>query len=179
MVRREPRKAGHPNLVIRTRFRGCRSLRDPAKVSGSIPGTTLSSSFSHSRRMPKSPANIHDLFFKRVMSDPESAGQFLREHLPPDIAALLSDDPPELQPGSFVDEDLVQHQTDLLFQMRLREGGEFLAYVLVEHKSAPDRLARLQLLRYMAQVLVRWHRENKRLPLPPVVPLLAHHGPSG
>jgi hypothetical protein len=28
-------------------------------------------------------------------------------------------------------------------------------------------------------VLVQWHRENKRLPLPAVVPLLAHHGPSG
>ena len=129
--------------------------------------------------MPKSPANIHDLFFKRIMSDPESAGQFLREHLPPDIAALMSDDPPELQSGSFVDEDLAQHQTDLLFQMRLRGGGEFLTYILVEHKSAPDRLARLQLLRYVTQMLVQWHRENKRLPLPPVVPLLAHHGPSG
>lgn len=154
-------------------------MRDPAKVGGSIPGTTLQLIISPSRRMPNSPANIHDLFFKRVMSDPESAGQFLREHLPPGIAALLSEDPPELQPGSFVDAELMEHQTDLLFQMRLREGGKFLTYILVEHKSAPDRLARLQLLRYVTQVLAQWHRENKRLPLPPVVPLLAHHGPSG
>lgn len=113
------------------------------------------------------------------MSDPESAGQFLHEHLPPDVAALLSDDPPELQSGSFVDEELAPHQTDLLFRIKLKDGGEALAYVLVEHKSAPDRLARLQLLRYVTRVLVQWHRENKRLPLPAVVPLLAHHGPSG
>jgi len=129
--------------------------------------------------MSKQPANIHDAFFKKVMSDPQSAGQFLHEHLPPDVAALLSEDPPELQSGSFVDEDLAQHHTDLLFRVKLRESGEALAYVLVEHKSAPDPLARLQLLRYVTRVLVQWHRENKRLPLPAVVPLIAHHGPSG
>lgn len=130
--------------------------------------------------MSKQPANIHDAFFKKVMSDPQSAGQFLHEHLPPDVAALLSEDPPELQSGSFVDEDLAQHQTDLLFRIRLKEeGGEALAYILAEHKSAPDPLARLQLLRYVTRVLVQWHRENKRLPLPAVVPLIAHHGPSG
>ena len=130
--------------------------------------------------MSKPPANIHDAFFKKVMSDPQSAGQFLYEHLPPDVAALLSEDPPELQSGSFVDEDLAQHQTDLLFRIRLKEeGGEALAYILAEHKSAPDPLARLQLLRYVTRVLVQWHRENKRLPLPAVVPLIAHHGPSG
>ena len=130
--------------------------------------------------MSKPPANMHDAFFKKVMSDPQSAGQFLHEHLPPDVAALLSEDPPELQSGSFVDEDLAQHQTDLLFRIRLKEeGGEALAYILAEHKSAPDPLARLQLLRYVTRVLVQWHRENKRLPLPAVVPLIAHHGPSG
>lgn len=129
--------------------------------------------------MSKPPANIHDSFFKRVMSDPVSAGRFLREHLPPDVAALLGDDPPELQAGSFVDEELAQHQTDLLFRIKLKEGNEALAYILIEHKSAPDPLARLQLLRYLTRVLVQWHRENKRLPLPAVVPLIAHHGPSG
>jgi predicted transposase/invertase (TIGR01784 family) len=129
--------------------------------------------------MSKQPANIHDAFFKKVMSDPEVAGQFLREHLPSDVAALLSAEPPELLSGSFVDEELAQHHSDLLFRLLLREGGDVLAYLLVEHKSAPDPLARLQLLRYMTRVLVRWYRENERLPLPAVLPLLAHHGPVG
>jgi hypothetical protein len=99
-------------------------------------------------RMSKQPTNIHDAFFKRVMGEPECAGLFLREHLPPEIASLLSEDPPEPQPGSFVDEDLAQHQTDLLLKVRLKEG-EALAYILAEHKSAPDPLARLQLLRVL------------------------------
>lgn len=154
---------------------------DPANVVGSNrdqPPKLIEQALFISR-MSKPPANIHDAFFKRIMSDPQSAGQFLREHLPPDVAVLMSEDPPELQSGSFVDEDLAQHQTDLLFRIRLREGAEALAYILAEHKSAPDPVARLQLLRYVTRVLVQWHRENERLPLPAVVPLLAHHGPSG
>ncbi len=127
--------------------------------------------------MSKQAVNIHDAFFKNVMSDPNIAAQFLREHLPRDVARLLSAETPELLSGSFVDEDLRQHQSDLLFRIRLATGTEAFAYVLVEHKSSPDSLTRLQLLRYVTRVLTNWHRHNRRLPLPPIVPLVAHHGP--
>ncbi len=129
--------------------------------------------------MPKPAANIHDAFFKKVLGDAESAGLFLREHLPPDVAELLGPDPPERLDGSFVDEALGQHQSDLLFSMRLQNDTVALAYLLMEHKSAPDPLARLQLLRYVVRILARWYDQNKQLPLPPVLPLLAHHGPKG
>jgi Putative transposase, YhgA-like len=82
-------------------------------------------------------------------------------------------------PGSFVNEVLGQHHTDLLFQIQLKTGQEALAYLLVEHKSSPDQVARLQLLRYVVRILTRWYKENERLPLPPVLPLVAHHGPDG
>ena len=129
--------------------------------------------------MSKPPVTIHDAFFKQVIGDPVMADRFLREHLPPAVVSLLGPDLPELVPGSFVDEDLGQHHTDLLFKVRLITGDEALIHLVVEHKSAPDPLARLQLLRYVVRVLVDWHRKNHRLPLPPVVPLLAHHGPEG
>jgi predicted transposase YdaD len=48
----------------------------------------------------------------------------------------------------------------------------------MEHKSSPDPTARLQLLRYIVRILVNWHEQHdKRLPLPPVLPLLVHQGP--
>jgi len=62
--------------------------------------------------------NIHDSFFKDVLSDRQAAGIFLREHLPREVADLLAPDLPELLPGSFVDELLGQHHTDLLFLLR-------------------------------------------------------------
>jgi predicted transposase YdaD len=128
--------------------------------------------------MSKSPANVHDAFFKQALADPKLAALFLREHLPSDIAGLLSPEPPEPVPGSFVDEELQQHHTDLLFRIRLKSGPAALAYVLMEHKSSPDPGARLQLLRYVVRVLTRWYDQNEQpLPLPTVFPLLVHQGP--
>jgi predicted transposase YdaD len=122
-------------------------------------------------------SNIHDAFFKHALGDPGLAGTFLREHLPPELAQLLGPEPPEPMPGTFVDEDLRQHHTDLLFRVRLKAGGRALAYVLMEHKSAPDETARLQLFRYIARVLTQWYDQNGTLPLPPVLSLLVHQGP--
>jgi predicted transposase YdaD len=128
--------------------------------------------------MPKQLPNIHDAFFKQALSDPLLAGTFLREHLPPDVAGLLGCEPPEPVPVSFVDEELRQHHSDLLFRLRLKTGSNALAYVLVEHKSSSERGARLQLLRYIVRILVNWYEQNEpSLPLPVVLPLLVHQGP--
>jgi predicted transposase/invertase (TIGR01784 family) len=130
------------------------------------------------RDMSKPLVNIHDAFFKQALSDPQLAGAFLREQLPADVAALLCDEPPEPLPVSFVDEELRQHHSDLLFRVRLNTGTLALVYVLVEHKSSPEPGARLQLLRYIVRVLVNWYEQNQQqLPLPVVLPLLVHQGP--
>lgn len=131
-------------------------------------------------RMSTQIGNIHDAFFKRVLGEPQLAGTFLREHLPAEVAELLGPEPPEPVAGSFVDEDLREHHSDLLFRMRLKEGQDAFTYVLMEHKSTPDRGARLQLLRYVVRILTDWYERNgRRLPLPPVLPLLVHQGPEG
>jgi predicted transposase YdaD len=125
-------------------------------------------------------SNCHDAFFKRVLGDPALAGPFLREHLPTEVAELLGPELPEPVPGSFVDEELREHHSDLLFRVRLKAGRGAFAYVLMEHKSTPDRGARLQLLRYVVRILTDWYERNERqLPLPPVLPLLANQGPEG
>src|SRR5882762_4262406 len=122
--------------------------------------------------------NVHDAFFKQVLSDSKLADTFLREHLPADVVALLGPEPPELLPGSYVDEELRQHHSDLLFRVRLKAGSEAFAYMLLEHKSSPDPGARLQLLRYVVRILTHWYKQNQpKLPLPPVLPLLANQGP--
>ena len=72
--------------------------------------------------MSKQLANVHDAFFKQVLSDPRLAGTFLREHLPSDVADLLGPEFPEPVQGSFVDEDLRQHHSDLLFRVQLKAG---------------------------------------------------------
>ena len=48
----------------------------------------------------------HDKLFKGLLDQPGTAGALIRERLPEDIRALLTDDPPELEPGEYVDEAL-------------------------------------------------------------------------
>ena len=122
--------------------------------------------------------SVHDAFFKQVLSDPKLTDTFLREHLPPDVAVLLGPEPPEPVPASFVDEDLRQHHSDLLFRVQLKAGTEAFAYLLMEHKSRPDEGAPLQLLRYVVRILSQWHDQHRpELPLPAVLPLLVNQGP--
>jgi predicted transposase YdaD len=110
--------------------------------------------------MPRQIANVHDAFFKQVLADPELAGQFLREQLPPEVADLLGPESPEPLPASFVDEQLREHHSDLLFRVHLKAGSEAFAYLLLEHKSSPDEGARLQLLRYVVRVLTNWYEQG-------------------
>ena len=136
---------------------------------------------SSARNMSEPTGNNHDSFFKKALSDPQHAGTFLREHLPPDVAGLLDHEEPLVPlPCSYVDRKLQQSHSDLLFGAHLKGGGNALVYVLLEHKSSPDKGARLQLLRYIVRVLDDCYERNRqRLPLPAVLPLLVHQGPEG
>ena len=100
----------------------------------------------------------HDAMFRALLSDKKRAAAFLRDHLPNEIAGLLSPHPPVLQDGSFVDEALRSSQSDLLFEVQLSSGGRAYVYVLVEHKSYPDIATPLQLADYMVQI---WKRHGR------------------
>ncbi len=121
----------------------------------------------------------HDAFFKRLLGAPDAAATFLRERLPPDIAAALAPDAPEPAPGSFVDERLRPSQSDLLFRVRTVEGDEAFLYALLEHKSDPDPMVALQLLRYMVRIWETWRREQAgsgATRLPAIIPMVVYHG---
>jgi predicted transposase/invertase (TIGR01784 family) len=67
-----------------------------------------------------------------------------------------------------------EHQTDLLYQVQLKNGSPATLYLLFEHKSFPDRLVALQLLRYMVN---QWQQQVKeKMPLTPILPLVIYHG---
>lgn len=92
--------------------------------------------------------NPHDSFFKEVLSRPEVATEFLSNYLPPEVVAVLDLSAPELVKDSFVDAELRRHYSDLLYRVRLRDGGDAFVYILFEHKSGPDKWVAFQLLRY-------------------------------
>lgn len=79
--------------------------------------------------------NPHDRFFREVFSRLELSSEFLSKQLPPAIAATLDFSTLDLRPGSFLDEELQQYYSDLLFRVNLQTGRPAYIYVLLEHKS--------------------------------------------
>ncbi len=126
--------------------------------------------------MAKLPLTIHDRFFKRLMKNPDTADLFLREHLPKKISALLTDKTPALIDRDFVDDDLKEHFTDMLYQVQLSSGKEAFIYILIDHKSAPDKKTPVQLFRYMGQIWTHLTEQKGWHPLPRILPLVFFHG---
>ena len=79
----------------------------------------------------------HDSLFKSILGQPENAASELRTILPTELAERLDLNGLERIDGSFVDQALHQHHTDVLFRTRLDHDHEALIYVLLEHQSTP------------------------------------------
>ncbi|HEX5083364.1 MAG TPA: Rpn family recombination-promoting nuclease/putative transposase [Blastocatellia bacterium] len=102
--------------------------------------------------------NPHDRFFKDLLSRQETAVDFLSNYLPSEIVAALDLTAPEMVKDSFIDEELRQHFSDLLYRVNLKRGGDALVYILFEHKSSPDEWVAFQLLRYEVRI---WESERR------------------
>jgi len=124
-------------------------------------------------------AHPSDRLVKLLLSAPERAGALLRERLPAEIVALLTDELPELVDGTFVDEALRESQTDRLFRVKLKTGQTAYVYCLIEHKSSADAWIGVQLLRYQARIYTRLQQEAVKRGaslLPMVVTLVLYDG---
>ena len=120
--------------------------------------------------------NPHDHFVKATLSQPDIAASFLTNYLPRETVDLLDTSKVELVKDSFVDSDLREHQSDMLFQVQTRNGKAAYVYVLLEHKSAPDQWVAFQLFRYMVRIWESAIRQEHVKPLPVIIPLVLYHG---
>jgi hypothetical protein len=122
----------------------------------------------------------HDLFARYTFGHPERAAAELRAVLPAHVVSEVDWSSLRREPGSVVDPELRETESDLLFTARLRTGQPLLLYVLLEHQSSVDPWMALRMLRYVVRQVERWrteHPENTRLPL--IIPLVMYHGPDG
>ena len=123
--------------------------------------------------------SIHDALFKATFSQIEHATGELQAILPPALTARIDFATLTLCPGNYVDEDLRQRYTDLLFSAEIT-GKKALLYVLFEHQSSVDPLMLFRLLAYMVRIWeahLRSEPEAKRLPA--IIPVVLHHSHSG
>ena len=98
-----------------------------------------------------------------------------------DLSAAIDLDPLGPVPGAIVRSDMRQRHSDLLFRAPLVVDGEYLVYLLLEHQSEPHPHMPLRILEYLVQIWTWWLRQPgaETTELPPIVPLVLHHGPRG
>ena len=120
----------------------------------------------------------HDKLFRTVFADQRQAAALLQAHLPESIAGHLRWSSLALQDRTFVDDELLDSESDLLFSVKRTAGhpGHGL-YVLLEHESRPDRWMPFRLLKYCCLI---WDRARQQYPnerrLRPIVPLVFYQG---
>ena len=122
--------------------------------------------------------NPHDKFFRESFSQLDIIKDFLEHYLSADICKLLDLNRITIQKDSFIDNEFHEHFSDLLFLIPLKEGGEMYVYTLLEHKSYPDPLVALQLLRYMVKIWERDVKDAKIYKLRCIIPIVIYHGGS-
>lgn len=122
---------------------------------------------------PSSPTP-HDAVFRKLLSQADTARDFLAIHLPEKLRALCDLSSLRLESGSFVEEDLRLSYSDILYSVNTTSGAGYV-YVLIEHQSSPERHMAFRLMRYAIAAMQR-HLDKGYRELPLVIPLLFYHG---
>ena len=101
----------------------------------------------------------HDGFFRAVLSNKNAAVNFFENYLPADILKLLDMKTLQIKKDSFVEKELNQFYSDILYQVASMEGSKAYIYLLFEHQSSPDSLMAFRLLKYTVKA---WEFELKQ-----------------
>ena len=116
----------------------------------------------------------HDAVFKKIMSYPEMARDFLDIHLPIALREICDLQTLKLESTSFIEQDLRAYYSDVVWSLKTREGQGYI-YCVIEHQSTAVPHMAFRLMRY-ATAAMQHHLDagNKTLPL--VIPMLFYHG---
>jgi predicted transposase/invertase (TIGR01784 family) len=122
----------------------------------------------------------HEGLFLKVFKDKENTKHFLQELLPQGILQHADLDSLYLENTSYLDDSLRKHFSDLVFSVRMGEE-EFSAskvYLLFEHKSSPESLVGMQVIRYLALQWKEMYDQGQIIggKLPPIIPIVIYQG---
>jgi predicted transposase/invertase (TIGR01784 family) len=116
----------------------------------------------------------HDATFRQFLTQPDIARDFMQIHLPAELQAICDLSTLKLESGSFVEDDLRQYFSDVLYSLKTTAGDGYV-HVLIEHQSSPDKHMAFRLVRYAVAAMQR-HLEAGHKKLPLVIPVLFYTG---
>lgn len=117
----------------------------------------------------------HDATFRQFLTQPEVARDFMELHLPAELRAICDLNTLKLESGSFVEDNLRQYFSDMLYSLKTTAGDDGYVHVLIEHQSTPDQHMAFRLIRYAVAAMQR-HLEAGHKKLPLVIPMLFYTG---
>ena len=118
----------------------------------------------------------HDQLFKKALENPIVAYEFIETHLPKEVFASIDTTTLTLEKESFIEQDLVNSASDVLFSAKF-DGNDGYIFLLLEHQSTPHPLMAFRLFKYMLNICDRYMRMNpKARHLPLVYPLVLYNG---
>ncbi len=119
--------------------------------------------------------NPHDKFFKETFSNIEVAKDFVINYLPQSIMDIVDINTLEVQKDSFINADLEEAFSDMLFKINVNKQEGYL-YFLFEHKSYVSKNITIQLLKYMIEIWETKAKKENIRELPMIIPLVIYHG---
>lgn len=75
----------------------------------------------------------HDAAFRSFLANPDVARDFLELYLPAEYRQLCDLSPLKLEPATFVEPDLHQYASDILWSVKTTRGEDGYVYTLIEH----------------------------------------------
>lgn len=117
--------------------------------------------------------NPHDALFRSSLKNLYVAKDFFKAHLPKSVLTKINLDTLQFCNTSFIEEDLKEQFSDVLYYSQLDPNSGNYLYIIVEHQSAPQKLMPLRILRYQLAIIMQHLQENpKATTLPVVFPIL-------
>lgn len=118
--------------------------------------------------------NIHDRFFKETFLKKEEVKDLISHFFPANIVAKLDLDSLHLDNNSYIDEELNENFSDLLYNCKFKGKVEVKISILFEHKSKQPDYPHIQILKYMIKI---WESNIKqKSKLIPIIPIIIYHG---
>ena len=119
--------------------------------------------------------NIHDKYFKELMSNREYAISFFKTFLPKDTLEYIDLFSLKLANKSYVSKNLEESFADILFEFKNKETSEK-GYItlVIEHKSKPEKQVFLQISNYIIGTYLQQVKDNESLKT--VIPMVFYHG---
>lgn len=108
--------------------------------------------------------------FRDIFSDNLKAKELIEIALPGEITDMFNWQSLSNENESFIDEELKEFFSDILFSVDISAGLNIKIYLLFEHKSYPDPAIWKQLLTYLSRIY------NKMDKLNVVIPIVFYHG---